>query len=66
MFNRRSWGSDISGDGIVDVSDYIGIANIILTGSIYGNANSRTDCLPKEEDKYRAGVISIADKYYLI
>ena len=28
---------DINGDGVVDVSDYIGVANIILTGSVYGN-----------------------------
>ena len=27
---------DVNGDGIVDVSDYIGVANIILTGSVGG------------------------------
>ncbi len=27
---------DVNGDGVVDVSDYIGVANIILTGSIDG------------------------------
>ena len=30
---------DVNGDGVVDVSDYIGVANIILTGNIYGNNN---------------------------
>lgn len=30
---------DVNGDGVVDVSDYIGVANIILTGNIYGNSN---------------------------
>ena len=42
---------DISGEGEVDVSDYIGVANIILTGSIYGNANARTFGLPKQEEQ---------------
>ena len=28
---------DINGDGKIDVSDYIGVANIILSGSIYGS-----------------------------
>ena len=27
---------DVNGDGVIDVSDYIGVANIILSGSIYG------------------------------
>ena len=27
---------DVNGDGVVDVSDYIGVANIILVGSIDG------------------------------
>lgn len=27
---------DVNGDGIVDVSDYIGVANIILTGTVDG------------------------------
>ena len=31
--------ADVNEDGKVDVSDYIGIANIILTGSVYGNGN---------------------------
>ena len=30
---------DVNGDGKVDVSDYIGVANYILTGSIYGNGS---------------------------
>ena len=30
---------DFSADGKVDVSDYIGVANYILTGSIYGNGS---------------------------
>jgi hypothetical protein len=29
----------VNGDGKVDVSDYIGVANYILTGSIYGNGS---------------------------
>jgi hypothetical protein len=32
---------DVNGDGKVDVSDYIGVANYILTGSIYGSNVSR-------------------------
>ena len=27
---------DVNGDGVVDVSDYIGVANIILTGTVDG------------------------------
>ncbi len=27
---------DVNGDGVIDVSDYIGVANIILTGNIQG------------------------------
>ena len=27
---------DVNGDGVIDVSDYIGVANIILTGNIHG------------------------------
>ena len=27
---------DVNGDGVIDVSDYIGVANIILTGNIRG------------------------------
>jgi hypothetical protein len=27
---------DVNGDGVIDVSDYIGVANIILTGNILG------------------------------
>ena len=30
---------DFSAEGKVDVSDYIGVANYILTGSIYGNGS---------------------------
>ena len=32
--------SDVDGNGTVDVRDYVGIANIITTGSIYGGANN--------------------------
>ena len=46
-FNARA--ADVNKDNVIDVSDYIGIANIILTGSIYGNANSRSTSLPKQE-----------------
>ena len=28
--------ADVNGDGVIDVSDYIGVANIILTGNIHG------------------------------
>ena len=33
-FNEKA--ADVNEYGKVDVSDYIGIANIILTGSVYG------------------------------
>ena len=33
-FNEKA--ADVNNDGTVDVSDYIGIANIILTESVYG------------------------------
>ena len=42
---------DINGDGKVDVSDYIGIANIILTGSIHGNNNAAARLVEKNEEQ---------------
>ena len=30
--NNEPLKGDVNGDGIIDISDYIGVANIILTG----------------------------------
>ena len=35
-FNEKA--ADVNGDNKIDVSDYIGVANIILNGSPYGQA----------------------------
>jgi hypothetical protein len=34
---------DINGDGKIDISDYIGVANIIHTGSPHGTAGGQTN-----------------------
>ena len=39
---------DVNGDGVIDVLDYVGVANIILTGSIYGSNNAMTKVSAKK------------------
>jgi hypothetical protein len=34
-FNDKA--ADVNDDGVIDVSDYIGVANLILYGNISGN-----------------------------
>lgn len=46
-FNVKA--ADVNRDGNIDVSDYIGVANIILTGSIYGTTNNARIFLFEED-----------------
>ena len=57
---------DVDGNGTVDVRDYVGIANIISTGSIYGGTNnnakaamSKGAAMPATDDSDAENVIYV-------